>query len=120
VQHSVVHEHPDEHHGARDRDGQPEDEPGGQGSAEQGRDPGGVGDLCQCGDVSNDGRVTSADVGALRAFLAGAGPLAAPQKCDVGKGASSGACDVLDATLLRRALAHAPPGIEPVCAPFLP
>ena len=80
----------------------------------------GVGDVCQCGDVSNDGRVASADVDALRAFLAGAGTLAAPQKCDVGKGATSGACDVLDATLLRRALALAAPGIEPVCAPFLP
>ena len=82
--------------------------------------PDGVGDVCQCGDVSNDGRVTGADVAALRAFLAGAGALAAPQKCDVGKGATSGACDLLDATLLRRALALAAPGIEPVCAPFLP
>jgi hypothetical protein len=82
--------------------------------------PDGVGDACQCGDVSNDGRVTAADVSALRQFLAGNGALAAPQKCDVGTGATSGACDVVDAVRLRRALALAAPGIEPVCAPFLP
>jgi len=82
--------------------------------------PDGVGDACQCGDVSNDGRVTPTDVAALRAFLAGGPALAAPQKCDVGRGATTGACDVLDAVLLRRALALAAPGIEPVCAAFLP
>jgi hypothetical protein len=83
--------------------------------------PDGVGDACQCGDVSDDGRVLADDVAVLRDFLAGSiAALPAPQKCDVGVGAAAGACNVLDATLLRRALAGAPPGIEPVCPPFAP
>ncbi|HXZ86563.1 MAG TPA: thrombospondin type 3 repeat-containing protein [Myxococcota bacterium] len=83
--------------------------------------PDGVGDACQCGDVSNDGRIDAADVATLRDFLAGrSSALPAPQKCDVGRGASTGACDLLDAVLLRRALAQLAPGIEPVCSAFRP
>ncbi len=81
----------------------------------------GIGDPCQCGDVSNDGRVTPDDATALRGFLANpAAPLAAPQKCDVGGATPAGACDLLDAVRLRRALAGAPQGIAHVCAPFVP
>jgi hypothetical protein len=81
----------------------------------------GIGDVCQCGDVSNDGRVTSDDAAALRAFLANpSAALAAPQKCDVGGATPSGACDLVDAVRLRRALAGAPQGIAHVCAPFVP
>jgi hypothetical protein len=80
----------------------------------------GVGDVCQCGDVTNDGRVTPLDASALRAFLADpAAALAAPQKCDVG-GATPGACDLVDAVRLRRALAGSPSVIAHVCAPFVP
>ena len=80
----------------------------------------GVGDACLCGDTSDDGLLGTADVTALRAFLAGASAtLPAPQKCDVG-GAPSGACNVVDATLLRRALAAQAPGVANVCPPFLP
>ncbi|MFI5315799.1 MAG: hypothetical protein ACHQ6T_08865 [Myxococcota bacterium] len=83
--------------------------------------PDGVGDACQCGDVSDDGRVLDDDVALLRDFLARRiAALPAPQKCDVGPGSSAGACDLLDAALLRRALAGLPPGIANVCAPFLP
>jgi hypothetical protein len=83
--------------------------------------PDGVGDVCQCGDVSNDGHVDIADAFALREFLANpSAPLAAPQKCDVGGPGPSGTCDIVDATLLRRALASAPPGIAYVCPPFVP
>ena len=81
---------------------------GGVGSAAP---PDGVGDACQCGDVSNDGRVDAADTLALRQSLASPGAaLAAPQKCNVSSEAGGG-CDVLAATLLRRALAGAAPGI---------
>ncbi len=81
----------------------------------------GVGDACQCGDVSDDGHVDVADALALRAFLARPSvPLAAPQKCDVGGPGPSGTCDIVDATLLWRALAGAQPGISYVCPPFTP
>jgi len=83
--------------------------------------PDGVGDACQCGDVSDDGHVDIADAFALREFLAHPStPLAAPQKCDVGGPGASGTCDVVDATLLRRALQGAQPGIAYVCPPFVP
>lgn len=83
-----------------------------------GATPDGVGNACQCGDPSDDGRIDAADTSALRAFLAN--PLAAlpaPQKCDVG---GSSACDLLDAVRLRRALAGLAQGIAHNCAPFLP
>jgi hypothetical protein len=81
----------------------------------------GVGDACQCGDVSNDGQVDGADAFALRAFLANPSALlAAPQKCDVGGPGPSGTCDIVDAALLRRAIAGAQPGISYVCPPFVP
>jgi len=78
----------------------------------------GIGNVCQCGDVSGDGRVDGADEDALRDFLAGSlAALPAPQKCEVG---GSAACDLVDAVRLRRALAGAPSGIAHNCAPFLP
>jgi hypothetical protein len=76
----------------------------------------GIGNPCQCGDVSNDGLVTWADVTALRAFLAGSGPLPAPQKCDVG----GAGCDVVDAVRLRRALASLAPPLAQACPPDVP
>ena len=78
----------------------------------------GIGNACQCGDTSNDGRIDGNDVSALRSFLAGSlAQLAAPGKCDVG---GSAACDIVDSVRLRRALAFADAGIAHVCAPFLP
>jgi hypothetical protein len=88
------------------------------GQADAGGD--GVGNACLCGDTSNDGLLGFADVAALRAFLAGASALPAAQKCDVGGGGPSGTCNVVDATLLRRALASQAPGVANVCPPFVP
>lgn len=80
--------------------------------------PDGIGDVCQCGDPSGDGRVDAADVSALRALLAGSlAALPAPEKCDVG---GSAGCDLEDVVRLRRALAGQAPGIAHVCAVFLP
>jgi hypothetical protein len=79
--------------------------------------PDGVGDACQCGDVDFDFRTTSLDVGLYRLHLAASpgaafGP-AALLRCDVaGAGA---ACDILDVTVLRRALASLAPGIGSLC-----
>lgn len=81
----------------------------------------GVGDACLCGDASDDGALDAADVSALRALLANPAAVPpAPQKCDVGGGGPSGTCDVVDAVLLRRALASLAPGVANVCPPFLP
>ena len=81
--------------------------------------PDGIGNACQCGDSTDDGRVDAADASALRSFLVGAlAALQAPQKCDVG---GSTACDLVDSVRLRRALAGSTSGgISHVCAPFLP
>ncbi len=76
-----------------------------------------------CGDVNDDGSVDAADVATFRAHLADPRgiPLspAGQAKCTViGEAA---ACDLLDLTVLRRALAvpPLPPGIAPVCEAVL-
>lgn len=68
-----------------------------------GSTPDAVGDACQCGDVSGDGRVTIADAVLIsRALLVPPTvDLPHPDRCDVG---GSAACTNADAILLRRAL----------------
>ncbi|MGH7290464.1 MAG: 6-bladed beta-propeller, partial [Myxococcota bacterium] len=82
---------------------------GGVGSAT----PDGVGNACQCGDVNNDNRVTSADLGAIRAELATPGTLASTARCSVAGGTE---CDVADVVVLERVLASAKPRLENVCS----
>lgn len=92
---------------------------GGIGSASG---PDGIGDACQCGDVTGDGRVTLADAVTLsRALLVP--PTAAPdhpERCDVG-GAPGQGCTLADAVLIRRALLT-PPGatLAQWCTPARP
>jgi hypothetical protein len=78
----------------------------------------GIGDACQCGDVSQDGAVTQADVTLFRQHLASPGGVpflgAAAGKCSV-IGVITGQCDLLDAVVLRRALAGLAPGVTQVC-----
>jgi hypothetical protein len=89
-----------------------------QGGVGLGAPPDGIGDACQCGDVDDDGRVLAPDVAALRGWLSGSAPaLGAPQKCQV---AGEPACDLIDATVLRRALAGRGPGVSNDCSSFLP
>ena len=80
--------------------------------------PDGIGDACQCGDVSNDGRVDGTDVQQLRSALAAGqlGGLGAPGKCRV-NGAWA-PCSELDVALLRRAVEPAvalAPGLAQTC-----
>ncbi|MCH6561440.1 MAG: hypothetical protein IH800_03330 [Myxococcales bacterium] len=76
-----------------------------------------------CGDVNNDSSVDLADVATFRAHLADPNgmPLspAGQAKCTVIGEAP--ACDILDLTVMRRALASPPlpPGIAPVCEAVL-
>ncbi|MCZ6571239.1 MAG: hypothetical protein O7B23_13870, partial [Deltaproteobacteria bacterium] len=76
-----------------------------------------------CGDINDDSVVDAADVATLRAHLADPNgmPLspAGQAKCTVIGEAP--ACDILDLTVMRRALASPPlpPGIAPVCEAVL-
>lgn len=72
-----------------------------------GSPPNGQGDLCECGDVNGDGRVTTADAALIqRALLVPpTATLAHPERCDVGGAAG---CSIADATLVRRALLSPP------------
>jgi len=88
---------------------------GGVGS---GSAPDGIGDACQCGDVSGDGRVTLGDAVTIQRSLLQpptAVP-ARPQLCDVN---ASGSCSLGDAVVIRRALLVPPaaaiqcPGAQP-------
>ena len=83
--------------------------------------PDGIGDACQCGDVSGDGIVDAADVAAFRSFLAQAGTAAPPypfsRKCKLSAGTAP--CSILDVVILEHALAPGGPlgpGIAQSCA----
>ena len=80
----------------------------------------GIGDACQCGDVSGDGRVTVNDsVLVTRSLLTPpTATLAKPGLCDVG---GSAGCTESDAVVIRRALLTPPTAtIAPKCAPAAP
>ncbi len=78
----------------------------------------GVGDVCQCGDLSGDGSVTSADVSALRSHLSGQTPLspAALERCSVRGGSAT--CDIVDLAILQRSLFLEPPEFFPLEPPL--
>jgi hypothetical protein len=91
-----------------------------RGGVGAGSPPDGIGDVCQCGDVSGDGRVTVADATLmLRALLVPpTATLATPALCDVG---GSPNCTTADATIVRRALLAPPTAtIALHCVPALP
>ncbi len=72
-----------------------------------------AGDLCQCGDVSDDGIVDILDTVLLRRALANLPPgLAAPAKCEV---TLTGGCGVEDVVAMREALAGLPTVLEQIC-----
>ncbi len=80
----------------------------------------GVGDVCQCGDIDADGRVTGRDVETLqRALLAGRPlPPSIIDRCDVG---GSPGCTLADAVVIRRALATSSGvALARRCAPAIP
>jgi hypothetical protein len=69
--------------------------------------PDGIGDACQCGDVSGDGRVTSADSVIIKRALVipPRAVMAHPERCDVG---GSAACTSADSVIVQRALSTPP------------
>jgi cysteine-rich repeat protein len=85
--------------------------------------PDGIGDACQCGDLTGEGVVDEGDVLAYRNHLANPIGLpfvgAAALKCNVA-GGDPAACNLLDVVITRRALLGAGPGIAQVCTAALP
>ena len=85
--------------------------------------PDGIGDACQCGDVTGDGIVDISDKTILSRSLAGLGPYgsvgAMPgfNKCDV---TGDGLCNLSDKTVISRALAALGPGIQQKCTAAIP
>ena len=79
--------------------------------------PDGVGNACQCGDVSQDGIVDAGDIVAYRTYLSGnTSDPAVLAKCKVGAG--SPGCSIVDAAVLARALQPGgalAPGIGQLC-----
>ena len=85
--------------------------------------PDGIGDACQCGDVSGDGRVTQADsVIILRSLLVP--PTATqtnPQLCDVGPAGPTVSCTQADSVIVLRYLMVPPTAtVLQHCAPANP
>jgi hypothetical protein len=83
----------------------------------------GIGNACQCGDLSGDGLITGTDVDVLRDWLtAVVPPAAALARCNVIGVAIplGGDCRIDDRVVLERALSSEPPGVAQVCGPALP
>ena len=82
----------------------------------------GIGDGCQCGDLSRDGAIDATDANALRTWLAGGAAPLGLSLCNVhGPAIPGGAdCRIDDLTVLRRELAGRAPGIAQSCGPALP
>jgi hypothetical protein len=88
-----------------------------QGGLGTGSPPNGVGDACECGDASGDGRITLNDsVVVQRSLLQPpTAVLTRPELCDVN---GDGKCTIADATVLRRVLLSPPTAsIVNACVP---
>ncbi len=82
-----------------------------------------VGDACQCGDLTGDGKVTSADANLLASHLASPVffPLSQSQRARCRVTLGSLACDSAQLAALQAALAGAPAArLEPVCDSAVP
>jgi cysteine-rich repeat protein len=99
------------------------------GGVGDGSAPDGIGDACQCGDATGDGRISDDDVTAVRDGLRGdSSAVLAPERCSVSGAldailAATGLrrdCDIADASRLARALLGLAPSLGQLCAPALP
>lgn len=79
--------------------------------------PDGVGDACQCGDLTGEGTGDSADVYSYRLGLAAAQFAPNPSRCNLADPPSGTvACDLLDVVVLRRNLVGLPPAAQQLCS----
>ena len=75
--------------------------------------PDGVGDACQCGDISGDGKITNTDSVLMKRHLLGLPSNFNADFCDVNGDAQ---CTNTDAVLIQRAILGLPPGLSQSCA----
>jgi hypothetical protein len=75
--------------------------------------PDGIGDACQCGDISGDGKITNTDSVLIKRHLLGQPSPFQADHCDVN---GDGNCTNTDAILIKRALLGLPPGLQQSCA----
>lgn len=75
--------------------------------------PDGIGDACQCGDVSGDGKITNTDSVLIKRYLLGLQPNFRSNFCDV---SGDSTCTNTDATVIERAVLGLPPGLKQSCA----
>jgi hypothetical protein len=82
--------------------------------------PDGIGDACQCTELTNDGTVNAADVTRLRQHLAGSSALGATQlaRCSGIGGPTD--CTVRTMAVMRRALGGLLPPVAQVCDAAVP
>jgi hypothetical protein len=80
--------------------------------------PDGIGDVCQCGDIDGDGRVTGADAARVRQALADplGAALSGPELARCGVYRDPESCDILTATLIERAVDVGDVGLAQVCS----
>ena len=81
----------------------------------------GIGDACQCGDANADGMIDLQDVGFIRALLAFGTASIAPEELDHCTALSTtGACDLIEVALVRRALEGLTPPLAQACSRATP
>ena len=73
----------------------------------------GIGDACQCGDISGDGKITNTDSVLIKRHLLGLPSKFDVNFCDVN---GDGLCTNTDAVLIQRTLLGLPPGLAQTCA----
>jgi len=74
--------------------------------------PDGIGDACQCGDVSGNGRITNTDSVLMKRYLLGLPSNFDADLCDVN---GDDQCTNTDAVLIQRSLLGLPPGLSQTC-----
>jgi hypothetical protein len=81
----------------------------------------GIGNACQCGDVTGDGKVLTDDADQIQAFLTGSA-LTVPGKCNVvgEQGGSPSLCQLDDWVIVRRGALGLPTSVGQICDPALP
>jgi len=77
--------------------------------------PDGIGDACQCGDLSGDGKITNTDSMLIRLNMFGISLPSKPFRPDFCDVSGDGQCTNTDAVVIQRALLGLPPGIKQSC-----
>jgi len=80
-------------------------------------EPDNIGDVCQCGDMNSDGKVTNTDAVLIQRHLVG---LLSPFNADLCDVNNDGKCTNTDAVIIKRAILGLPPGMVQSCTTTIP